>query len=789
MEGDLIIVTKNGLVSLRRVVFGQTTNVTENLEYKLMSLFKEYMFVIPSFAQFVGLFYHQRNRLLKFNVPTALPLPFNQIVVSYVFNYNTRLIFESPRLLKKTILDELAKFLSTFIILNRINYQLTIEFNGEYDRNNIVMSFVSKMDDDNKGCTTEINLSITVEGNKTDLFELPIQYHCADINNPSAISIFGNLPEWNKSLEKEDGSGAKILSYLFPKNEKDYRVTNFISQASIFNKDVFSLVLSEVETFPREISYYNKSTFSETFYRYNTKDTMSVIDFFTNADYRRAGVSPRWSNYNKHAPVVAPVNATFDGITTVCYLLEKPFYDLGHSPTVLDALTNNHTYTGNGNWTSRTITWNEGSDVYKSYFVVHFDYSMKYHAQGQHDHAWIDEGKLNYALHIYLTKNGNNESVINIDLGSEDVEYEFGYEGSTGKTSLLYGWATRKTNPSVTTTGVPKTYPLSSNSTLTYAAGSEHGKWAFVHDVSSTISTRIENLMTASFKVNDGNFDDKFKYLFSQIYFGQTPSLLPTSVSSTEVVPADDPTPTTVFNMQDLSILPILNHINIACDFKSTQYVFDSHFGTWSSFEDINMIKGIEHQNDFYFAVPNNITYAKENQDYTYTSSTLYRFEPNATGDEHGNESFPIRCSYKTVPTFDFGQPNKKIFKRLKIFGTPSVFYQVNKGAFPLLVTPFSDFKEGKKSYFIHSFDHDGITQRVLRKHFAMKSFRDLSTMDKEKFWKAYKEENDMITEISMPIIANAGTRFGLQIEMIMNEAYMDIYGFDVYFEATNQIL
>jgi hypothetical protein len=201
------------------------------------------------------------------------------------------------------------------------------------------------------------------------------------------------------------------------------------------------------------------------------------------------------------------------------------------------------------------------------------------------------------------------------------------------------------------------------------------------------------------------------------------------------------------------------------------------------------MIRGIEHQNDFYFAVPNDITYSESNENFTYTSSTLYKFDPQAIGDEHGNQKFAIKCFYKTVPTFDFGQPNKKIFKRLKIFGTPSVFYQPNKGTYPLLVTPFSDFKEGKKSFFIHSFDKDSVTQKVLKKHFRSKSFRELTTIDKEKFWKAYKEENDMVTQISMPIIANAGTRFGLEIEMVMNEAYMDIFGFDVYFELTNQIL
>jgi hypothetical protein len=46
-----------------------------------------------------------------------------------------------------------------------------------------------------------------------------------------------------------------------------------------------------------------------------------------------------------------------------------------------------------------------------------------------------------------------------------------------------------------------------------------------------------------------------------------------------------------------------------------------------------------------------------------------------------------------------------------------------------------------------------------------------------------------MLSQVLIPLIANPGTRFGLEIEMIMMEAAMNLYGFELYFEPTSQIL
>jgi hypothetical protein len=255
----------------------------------------------------------------------------------------------------------------------------------------------------------------------------------------------------------------------------------------------------------------------------------------------------------------------------------------------------------------------------------------------------------------------------------------------------------------------------------------------------------------------------------------------------------------------DMSTIPLFGLMEIVCNFKSTQYVFDSHFGTWSSFEDINMVKGIEHANEFYFVIPNDFTYDEKSSSYLYSSSRLCKFEvdqllgdevlPKTEGTTTEMERKPINVGYKTVPTFDFGIPQKKLFKRIKVFGTSTAFWQINidktvdKTITPFIITPFSDFKEGITTGFIHAYDGVPVSQRILQRHFRTKSFHELSFSENKKFWELYKAEIDMLAQITIPMIANPGTRFGLKLDMDIREAYVDIYGFEIFFEVANQIL
>ena len=246
----------------------------------------------------------------------------------------------------------------------------------------------------------------------------------------------------------------------------------------------------------------------------------------------------------------------------------------------------------------------------------------------------------------------------------------------------------------------------------------------------------------------------------------------------------------------DLKSHALINAIDILCNFTSTQYVFDSHFGTWSQWKDINMMRGIEHDNDFYFIVPNDISFDKDDQSgYISTWCSLCRLNQDKLGDDDINNSGKqkaIAVSYKTVDTFDFQIPVKKLFKRIKVFGTTPTFWQPKQSEdepFPFAITPFSDFKAGQKVSFIHAFDHDSLSQKVLKKNFAGRNFKYLSKYEMKNFFEIYKGEADMISQVSLPIIAMPGTRFGIMLEMNILEAYVQIFGFEIIFEPTQQIL
>ena len=325
----------------------------------------------------------------------------------------------------------------------------------------------------------------------------------------------------------------------------------------------------------------------------------------------------------------------------------------------------------------------------------------------------------------------------------------------------------------------------------------DQNKW---HDVTYPVDTPPSWMLSVAgylnntfFSYTELNWIPGISWLFNNLNFKN--SLNPNKKGNTflpkKKVSAQNLQSTYITNV-NLASVPLLNLMDIFCNYKSTQYVFDSHFGTWSSFTGINMIKGVEHSNDFYFIVPNDLIYDEETKNYKYTTSSLCKFEPEQHGDDDLTEPTKqksIIVSYKTVPTFDFGIPQKKIFKRTRIFGTPSAFWQSNSQGvdanYPFIITPFSDFKEGQSVSFIHAYDKV-LSQTILKNYFKNKMLHELNFLEKKKYWELYQAANDNLTQISIPLIANPGTRFGLQLDMEIKEAFVDIYGFEIFFEVTN---
>lgn len=770
MEGDLIVVTKNGLVSLRRVIFGQSTEITENLEYRLMSLFKEYMFLIPSFSQFVGLFYHPRNRLLIFNVPTDLPMPFNQIVRSYNFNNKKSLIF-SP--ITAAVKSQILDFVKKYIVKNGLNYSLTIELNADMSNSFIKIDFSGMYSKVGETYPATITLSFSIkEPNSSELSLLNknIQFNVSDMNSDTPVVDYDDEAsiDWNPSLVKDEASNKKYV-YQF-KSTEDLIVTNIIPGSSVFFKKEYAMPLG----------FYN---FSKDFTEIKTFDI--------------------WNNFFYIYP-----NQFYTSITDV---INSEFPKLSAADTYVYDF-NNFSLSSN----LMDIHFNGKYSLIRMLFrCLIIGYCATYANLGQKDmYNW----SINYSYPLNVSWEDENGDTVNLNCGinlsatidaTEHDQYRTkallgvtgtfaGYEISAPAFLMMHqlNWGDIHqnlqmyfepwSNPVITELS-PKKYTIPSGAIVRCTTTTDQG-WTNNNSGCWYYATRTEFPSYHIPQNNDGlDFPSTFGWYVNNCAFNVE---IPDVPSHSKVEPKY---PTTLTNV-DLTTIPFFNLIDISCNFASTQYVFDSHFGTWSSFKDVNMMRGIEHQNDFYFVVPNDISY--DSGEYIVTSSSLCRFNPDQLGDMIPNSDYtkvPINCSYKTVPTFDLGMPNKKIFKRLKIFGTPSVFWQgklaSDPDTLPLIVTPFWDFKEGATTSFIHAFDGNATSEKVLKKHFAGKSFYELNFIEKKKFWEKYKEENDMLSFVSIPIVANPGTRFGLEIAMTMREAYMDIYGFEVYFEPTGQIL
>ena len=315
----------------------------------------------------------------------------------------------------------------------------------------------------------------------------------------------------------------------------------------------------------------------------------------------------------------------------------------------------------------------------------------------------------------------------------------------------------------------------------------------------SPVDIALKEAIVKYYNITNGWFGS-LSYLFSDIQISgadpyqnseYTPTLvepiLPRAERITPRVVSSNDALTCVTNT-DLKQISLLKDINIMCDYRSTQYVFDSHFGTWSSFEGVNMIKALEHGQDYYFVVPQDISYDTTTGKYIYAKSTLCRFESNQLGD-YGNT--PIEVSYATVNTFDLGAPLKKIFKRLNVFGNPSAFWQPDHAGmqeWPVIFQVTSDFKPGYETPFVHAFDIP-ISKKILSRHFKSRSLTSLSFSEQKKFWQLYQAENAMIAKINIPVIAQVGTRFGLKMKMKMMEAYCNIYGFEIFFIMAKNIL
>jgi hypothetical protein len=273
------------------------------------------------------------------------------------------------------------------------------------------------------------------------------------------------------------------------------------------------------------------------------------------------------------------------------------------------------------------------------------------------------------------------------------------------------------------------------------------------------------------------------------------------------IVGAEPPVFAAVQNTNfDLALVPLFSNINILAPLRSTQFVMDSYYGTWSQWQDINMIDGIDHLDEFYMVIPDDYQPSIQFNNFVYNESSLVKFDPNANGDYENwldpTQTKPIKVSYKTSPT-NFNIPNLKQINNVSLFGTSSTFWGVTSNT--LGITLFTDFVENPTYYYQHAMNTAEIQLKILYKMGLDKSFlradfsgdvRGISSLidfkkmtysQRQKYQKLYLEESAIIKNIVINTVNKIGSRVQLEMKMNVYEHNIVIYGYEVFLKVLNK--
>jgi hypothetical protein len=764
MEGDLVIATQNGMVSLRRLAFGAATQISENLEYKTMSLFSQYMFQMPIFKDYFNLFYHPKNRTLIFNCPTLLPLPLKDIVVGYVFTKGVAINFQTPEIMFNDVnIRQLKTFLISFILQNFINYDFEIRFNGGENGEGIYYKWITVLD----GLSSVSTFTMQIKSGESDYIDIigttdganfkpGIQFSCNDISNISSVDdiLLLGTPKLNSNLAVYSSSSpdAVYYAYIFAAMD-DFEVTSMAPTITKFLDTGVSLTPYNV--LPNDPTEFNSLSTNDMLITPNFTGiafmpiAMSEIfksmpnaiqeDWFVDGEPPSLYFSP----YNLWSPFNAVFNFAYD------YINIAPDDTLD-----LDTGGMAYNYKGiliadfaDGSQQIVDVVWNISIGI-DGHFLFETDPSGDVQAQ-------LEDVKFS------LTVGG--VEVFSSDYNSDDMI--FIYRNSNVFTSMV-GFDTVHVDD-----GFPKKIFTTTPRKVTWQPG-QTASWTGDNLPDPDRYAVFYNTLKKYFPTDNFNPDLFMNWMLSSIL----------------LLAIGDPAGTSATNF-DLTNLPIIKDSGIMTNFQSNQYVFDSHFGTWSRWEDINMMKGIEHNNEFYFVVPNNL---QQNPDggYMYSSFKLCKFDNAALGDypsSDGKTFTPINCRYKTTSIL-FDDANFKQFLRIRIFGNPNAFYQqsnaMGKNAYPFLITPESDFRPGQPVSYAHAFDETSMSQKVRKKHFGGRMMAELSRSEKKSFRKLYEDASQQIIYIEMPLIMRPGKRFAVQLDMAITEAFVNIYGFEVQYDS-----
>jgi hypothetical protein len=733
MEGDMIIATRNGFVSLQRLIFKQKTDVTEAIEMRLSNLFTDYEFKVDTFKDQFFLKYYRNRRLLIFNVPVDMPLPFKDLMEGYIFDSRKSLVFAyAPTGYSDNTVPymDLVGFIVNYIWKFHVDYRIIYELNGNSQQNRIEISFVTELLPGGTAthvpAMTAIEFFIVLNGVRTEIIS-PSVVETLNVIADTPVPVATPRPVWNPYLQK----GTEIR-FDFTGGQT-YEVTNIVpmiySPGNLFGTGDLSLLKIQ-NTDPMtnmqcsSINYVpllDPGVFPEAFI------SAFMEDYVFNPEWEgRLDLPKNYACQIKNLAIAHANQLVTWGTTNVGGATSNLYY-MGTS--------------GGGN-----VGWFSS--------VIDFSYVV------------LDAGNIKIEIGIDFSFEHMDHPVW---LYGCDVEFGIKKDqlGAWEYAPATLKFSTEDDNVMVPITLEPDTKNMFKVNNLSdvqpyVPIGTPQARWSLFFG-------------SLAMDLFHGNYNPNFhlfEYRFSNVWrtLGWIHNLLKTPYDSVNI-------PTTSGNSVNYSFesVPLINNTQIRSPYTSTQYVFNSLYGTWSSWKDINMSNALEHRGEFYFVVDKPITSPEQRENRV----TLCKFNEGYFGDDN---IYPINVSYLSAH-MDLKAPDvQKQFTNVKVYGTAPIFWDTNDESFeftyPFTFQFYCDFKKQEDVTYLHRYMTVWNEKLKRTKPIKLYSFQELKD-----YQKLYASLADSIDSIDLPIVANPSTRIAIGMRMAVFEHSLIIYGYELIFK------
>jgi hypothetical protein len=712
MEGDVVIATVNGFVSLYRLIFGKTSPITEALEYRLSSLFQQYQFKIPSYRNFFFLKYFQHKRLLIFNVPIDFHVNLKDVKIGYEFGPDKVLTFEAFKAEEKETdryTDMIKNFIFSYLLTNFLNYEVSYELTPVQENvkpARIQINFTTIMDEIAVGSgITYVVYKIVPDTTKEDAKKIvEVAFSFGDIKDIKTLKISSGKIDW------------LIPQYIFQNQYIVEKIRNF---ASWF---MFALSLSNfagaVEKFPPNTNFvWIKEKFDKSFFLNSSltpenpyEGCLDVgdhyidqkIDHYPNTlffKFLESIIHDNWKTTSGESTIFVNINeASFywdindDPNTLICMLSLQPF----NIKLIFD-------------WTSSN-----------SFVTVNFSILSDFFINGSF--ARVDGG-VNYEFQRILDDWSGT-----VSMNSDGSNFHLEIKTLHQKHLFIYGW------------------------------GDEYYSVSRIRKVGCL--TRPNDWPTLISKI--------------QVLLRECARFVYLENSST-------PQDMAMMQNTDISIVPFLNKTSVLCHYASDQYVFDSHFGTWSKWEDVNMVDATEHNGELFFVRVKDTLLNK------VIGSSLCKFNEDFNGDfeigPKGANGLALEDPelWRAIHTYyvsgatDLQIANKKKFKYVKIFGTSSTFWNDEDDAYCFLFS--NDFSPIHQVYYQHQ--HKKPPELLKLMENRHKSYGAMRL-----YLARYRQLSDIVKFIDLPMLSAPSSRISIGSESQIMEHNIVVYGYELYYEV-----